>query len=396
MPTCYAPVRRAPPVLLQARTRLACVKHAASVRSEPGSNSRLKLVAWRKKIPGFASQAACQANYCRSIYSDHSGSKSVNGFERILAHRIDCQRAKPPCPAERHTHNLKSISGGAGIVNRIRRDFHRLSNTARMSYVAMHGKMRDGELRVARAGEKISGARQFRAAEHLLQRLAGRHSASWIDARGDRVGVAVSGGADSVALLLLLVGLREKLGLTLSVLHFNHKLRGRAADADEKFVARLGAANIGCRFIRGTAACEGDRRNATERIWRIRRGGCVMRFSRDARASISLDKIAVAHTADDQAETVLAHILRGSGLTGLGGIHPQVGKIVRPLLSVARGGFAFVSQSAKANLARRCHQSRYHQNARAHSQKIDAAAAERISTAHRGASGLAFGSRASR
>src|SRR5208282_390072 len=50
LPTCYAPVRRAPPVLLQARTRLACVKHAASVRSEPGSNSRLKLVAWRKKM----------------------------------------------------------------------------------------------------------------------------------------------------------------------------------------------------------------------------------------------------------------------------------------------------------------------------------------------------------
>jgi hypothetical protein len=79
----------------------------------------LKLVAWRKKIPGFASQAACQANYCRSIYSDHSCSKRTNGFERILAHRIDCQRAKPPCPAERHTHNLKSISGEASIVNRI-------------------------------------------------------------------------------------------------------------------------------------------------------------------------------------------------------------------------------------------------------------------------------------
>ena len=50
LPTCYAPVRRAPSVLLQTRTRLACVKHAASVRSEPGSNSRLNLVAWRKKI----------------------------------------------------------------------------------------------------------------------------------------------------------------------------------------------------------------------------------------------------------------------------------------------------------------------------------------------------------
>ena len=58
---------------------------------------------------------------------------------------------------------------------------------------------------------------------------------------GARVGVAVSGGADSVALLLLLLELREKLGIVLSVVHFNHKLRGRASDADEKFVAKLAA-----------------------------------------------------------------------------------------------------------------------------------------------------------
>src|SRR5205823_14556943 len=58
---------------------------------------------------------------------------------------------------------------------------------------------------------------------------------------GDRVGVAVSGGADSVALLLLLLELREKLGVVLSVVHFNHKLRGKASDADEKFVAKLAA-----------------------------------------------------------------------------------------------------------------------------------------------------------
>src|SRR5204862_122033 len=58
---------------------------------------------------------------------------------------------------------------------------------------------------------------------------------------GDRVGVAVSGGADSVALLLLLLELRAKLGVVLSVIHFNHKLRGKASDADEKFVARLAA-----------------------------------------------------------------------------------------------------------------------------------------------------------
>ena len=112
-------MRRAPSVLLQTRTRLACVKHAASVRSEPGSNSRLKLVAWRKKMPGFAPEPACQANYCRSIYSDHSCSKRTNGFERILAHRIGCQRAKPPCLAERHIYSPRSIRSALLDVNTI-------------------------------------------------------------------------------------------------------------------------------------------------------------------------------------------------------------------------------------------------------------------------------------
>jgi len=79
----------------------------------------LKLEAWAKKnalqFP-LESQPA-QANYCRSIYSDHSGSKRPNGFERILAHRIDCQRARPPCPAERLTNNLMSMGTDTTPVN---------------------------------------------------------------------------------------------------------------------------------------------------------------------------------------------------------------------------------------------------------------------------------------
>jgi hypothetical protein len=117
LPTCYAPVRRAPVVLLQPRTRLACVKHAASVRSEPGSNSRLKLVAWRKKMLRFASEPAYQANYCRSNLLRPFALENSNGFEQILAHRIGCQRAKPPCPAERHSYSPRSISEGTKIVN---------------------------------------------------------------------------------------------------------------------------------------------------------------------------------------------------------------------------------------------------------------------------------------
>jgi len=79
----------------------------------------LKLVAWAKKNAlqfSLESQPA-QANYCRSIYSDHSGSKRPNGFERILAHRIDCQRARPPCPAERRPNNLVSIRTRIQSVN---------------------------------------------------------------------------------------------------------------------------------------------------------------------------------------------------------------------------------------------------------------------------------------
>src|SRR3981189_497686 len=106
MPYCYG-----------TRTRLACVKHAASVRSEPGSDSRLKLVAWRKKMLRFASEPAYQANYCRSNLLRPFALENSNGFEQILAHRIGCQRAKPPCPAERHSNSPRSISESTTIVN---------------------------------------------------------------------------------------------------------------------------------------------------------------------------------------------------------------------------------------------------------------------------------------
>ncbi|HVS89708.1 MAG TPA: tRNA lysidine(34) synthetase TilS [Candidatus Acidoferrum sp.] len=151
---------------------------------------------------------------------------------------------------------------------------------------------------------------------------------------GDRVGVAVSGGADSLALLLLLLELREKLGIVLSVVHFNHKLRGKSSDADEKFVAQL-AAKHGLTFHVGHAdvAAKAKRERANlEDTARRARYAFFARLIKEDR----LTHIAVAHTADDQAETVLAHILRGTGLAGLGAIHPVAGHIVRPLLDVRR------------------------------------------------------------
>ena len=151
---------------------------------------------------------------------------------------------------------------------------------------------------------------------------------------GERIGVAVSGGADSVALLLLLVELRKQLGIVLSVVHFNHKLRGKHSDADEKFVAKL-AEKYGFAFHGGradiAARAKSKRANLEDTARRAR-----YEFFAHLVGDGRVDKVAVAHTADDQAETVLAHILRGTGLAGLGGIHPVVGNVVRPLLGVRR------------------------------------------------------------
>jgi len=152
---------------------------------------------------------------------------------------------------------------------------------------------------------------------------------------GERVGVAVSGGADSVALLLLLLELREKLGVVLSVVHFNHKLRGKASDADEAFVAKL-AAKHELEFHSASAdvakKAKKERANLEDAARRARYD-----YFRSLVESGACTKIAVAHTADDQAETVLAHLLRGTGLAGLGGIHPVAGPVVRPLLGSRRG-----------------------------------------------------------
>jgi len=151
---------------------------------------------------------------------------------------------------------------------------------------------------------------------------------------GDQVAVAVSGGADSVALLHLLLELRARLGIMVSVAHFNHQLRGRTSEGDEKFVAKL-AAKYGLNFhvARADVAAKAkrDKTNLEDTARRVRYA-----FFENLVSAGHASKVAVAHTADDQAETVLAHILRGSGLAGLGGIHPVAGHVVRPLLCFRR------------------------------------------------------------
>jgi tRNA(Ile)-lysidine synthase len=151
---------------------------------------------------------------------------------------------------------------------------------------------------------------------------------------GDALGVAVSGGADSVALLRLLLELRDALGIRLVVLHFNHQLRGADAAADQRFVEDLAAAHgvpceVSSQDVRAVARREGW--NLEDAARRLR-----YQFFDQVVAQGRVSRVAVAHTADDQAETVLAHLVRGTGLTGLAGIHPVLGGIVRPLLEIRR------------------------------------------------------------
>ena len=152
---------------------------------------------------------------------------------------------------------------------------------------------------------------------------------------GNRVAVACSGGADSAALLRLLDELREPLGLRLLVIHLNHKLRGAESDEDEAFVCRLaGELGLECIAERMDVATRAQAGKLNlEEAGREARRELFESVLRDGRA----DAVAVAHTLDDQAETVLARLLRGSGTRGLAGIYPIVevagGKrLVRPLL----------------------------------------------------------------
>jgi tRNA(Ile)-lysidine synthase len=163
---------------------------------------------------------------------------------------------------------------------------------------------------------------------------------------GDRVGVAVSGGADSVALLRLLLELRKEVGLVLSVVHFNHKLRGSESDQDERFVAELAQRHkLELRCQSGDVAA-----HAAEKHLSLETAAREMRYQyfRQLLLESRLNRIATGHTLDDQAETVLLKIVRGAGGRGLAGIYPQLSVtssqqapspetfIIRPLLRTKR------------------------------------------------------------
>ena len=144
-------------------------------------------------------------------------------------------------------------------------------------------------------------------------------------APGDHVICAVSGGADSMALLWGMYLLKDKLDIRLSAAHFNHHLRGEESQRDEQFVRDIcqrfdiplfvGEAQV----VAGKKGLEAAARDARYRYF-------------DTLDGI----IATAHTADDNAETLLMHLVRGTGLKGLGGIAPVMEKRIRPMLNITR------------------------------------------------------------
>lgn len=151
---------------------------------------------------------------------------------------------------------------------------------------------------------------------------------------GDTVICAISGGADSVALLFGLYLLKEKLEIQLEAAHFNHHLRGAESDRDEAFVREL-CDRYDIPLYVGSAEVKAGKKGL-EAAARDARYGFLRSLS---------GKIATAHTADDNAETVLMHLVRGTGLKGLGGIMPVNGNVIRPMLSITRAEVeAFLSE----------------------------------------------------
>ena len=152
--------------------------------------------------------------------------------------------------------------------------------------------------------------------------------------QGATVIACVSGGADSICLLKILAELRESRGIIVVAAHFNHGLRGEEALRDECFTRDYAEGlGIECFVGRGSVAEYAKARGmGTEEAAREMRYAFFAEVCEKAGA----DKIATAHTADDNAETIIMRLARGSGLRGMGGIPPVRGNIIRPMLNITR------------------------------------------------------------
>jgi tRNA(Ile)-lysidine synthase len=151
---------------------------------------------------------------------------------------------------------------------------------------------------------------------------------------GDTILAAVSGGPDSVAMLCALLSLAEGLNARVEAAHLNHALRGAESDADQQYVRGLCAQlSVPCTTERlDVAASAREKRMGIEEAARVAR----YQFLEQVADRVGASRIAVAHTSDDQVETILLNLLRGAGSDGLAGMPIQRGRIIRPLLDVSR------------------------------------------------------------
>lgn len=151
---------------------------------------------------------------------------------------------------------------------------------------------------------------------------------------GSKIICALSGGADSVCLLAMLCAIAPARNLKISAAHFNHKLRGEESDRDEAFSRAL-CDKLGVPFYCGSgdvAAYASMHKTGTEEAARALRYA----FFEETAGGIPNSRVATAHNADDNAETLLLNLARGSGLRGMGGIPPVRGIYIRPLLCLTR------------------------------------------------------------
>lgn len=151
---------------------------------------------------------------------------------------------------------------------------------------------------------------------------------------GSRTGIGVSGGPDSVCLALLMKRYQKQLHMDPVVIHINHHLRGEESDRDEQFVMGLSKNILGFEFVKYDINLTRKelKGNSLEALARDRRYAVF----EQGKHALKLDCIAIAHTMNDNAETILINMLRGTGITGISGIPPARDYIVRPMLGLSR------------------------------------------------------------